>query len=142
MQQIVPDIVNLLPSTTIDITPETGKTRGVSDSYQLIVSLQLVGDLPSTAVVTLDIHNANLYRFENGKAEKEFLIVMTQQTMRVQLPIRIMNLFFNPTGNQDPVQMACIAHEQASGPGFPRADFQQIAVAIHVPHKMNFKSFH
>lgn len=138
MKSVKPTILSLVPAPPILINVADGEIFGESDSVQLQVALELTGELPAIAIVSLEIISPQLYLFDDRTSKKQFIISITTQQMTVLLGFKIKNLAFFP-GAQPTFDVGIYTWEQSTGESIKRSDFAHIDVTVVRPTRLKFK---
>lgn len=138
MKSVKPIISGLIPAPPIVINVAEGEIFGQSGNVQLQVTLELTGELPATAIASIEIISPQLYLFTDGTNKKQHSIPMTSQQMTAFLEFRIKNLAFFP-GSQPTLDVGVFTWEQATGESIKRSHFANISVTIVRPVKLKFK---
>lgn len=138
MKSIKPTITGLIPAPPIVINVAEGEVFGASGNVQLQVNLDLTGELPATAIASLEILSPQLYLFTDGTSKKPYTIPMNTQQMMAPLVFSIKNLAFFP-GAQPTLDVGVFTWEQATGDSVKRSHFANIAVTVVRPKKLKFK---
>lgn len=139
MKSVKPTIIGLIPAPPIVINVAAGEVFGESGNVQLQVELELIGELPATAIAVLEIISPKLYLFADGTNKKQYIIpMMTTQQTTALLEFKIKNLAFFP-GAQPTLDLGVFSWEQTTGEIVKQSDFANIAVRVAHPKKMKFK---
>lgn len=137
MKSVKPAITGLVPAPPIVINVAEGQVFGESGNVQLQVALELIGELPATAVASLEIINPQLYSFADGTSKKRYTLLMSTQQMTAMLDFRIKNLAFFPNA-QPTLDLGIFTWEQETGEGVKQSHFANIAVNVVRPKKLKF----
>ena len=138
MKSLKPTITGIVPTPPIVIHVPDGQVFGESGSEQLQVQLSLTGELPATAIASLEILSPHLYRFADGASKRQYIIPMTAHQMTALLEFKIKNLAFFPN-TQPTFDIGVFTWEQSTGESIKDSDFAHIAVKVARTVKLMFK---
>lgn len=138
MKSIKPTILSLVPAPPITINLADGVVFGISDSAQLEVTLDLMGESPATAIVSLVILSPQLYLFDDGTKKKQYIISMNRHQMNALLEFKLKNLAYFPS-SQPTFDVGIYTWEQSTGESIKRSDFAHIDVVVERPTELKFK---